>query len=71
MSILIDTIRISGFRGIKNLEMSLSRITGLIGTNNSGKTSLLKALHLALGDYSRQLSEEDFGSPVLVVIRKF
>jgi putative ATP-dependent endonuclease of OLD family len=28
--------------------------------NNSGKTSLLKALHLALGDYSRHLSEEDF-----------
>ena len=60
MHILVDTIRISGFRGIKNLEMSLSRITVLIGANNSGKTSLLKAFHLALGDYSRKLSEEDF-----------
>lgn len=28
--------------------------------NNAGKTSVLKALHLALGDYSRYLSEEDF-----------
>ena len=60
MNILIDTIRIAGFRGIKNLEMSLPRVTVLIGTNNSGKTSLLKALQLALGDYSRYLSEEDF-----------
>jgi putative ATP-dependent endonuclease of OLD family len=45
----------------------------LIGTNNSGKTSLLKALHLALGDYSRQLSEEDFhigtdGNPVQKIL---
>ncbi|MDO8294452.1 MAG: AAA family ATPase [Gallionella sp.] len=60
MNIIIDTIRVAGFRGIKSLEMSLSRVTVLIGTNNSGKTSVLKALQLALGDYSRYLSEEDF-----------
>ncbi len=59
-TILIDKIRISGFRGIKNLEMSLPRITVLIGTNNSGKTSIIKSLQLALGDYARYLSEEDF-----------
>lgn len=40
--------------------MSLPRVTLLIGMNNSGKTSVLKALQLALGDYSRYLSEEDF-----------
>ena len=73
MNILIDTVRIAGFRGIKSLEISLSRLTVLIGTNNSGKTSLLKALHLALGDYSRQLSEEDFhigtdGNPVQKIL---
>jgi len=60
MSILIDTVRIAGFRGIKNLEVSLPRVAILIGQNNSGKTSFLKALQLALGDYSRALSEEDF-----------
>jgi len=60
MSILIDTIRVSGFRGIKNIEVSLPRITVLIGPNNSGKTSLIKAFQLALGDYARNLSEEDF-----------
>ena len=60
MSILIDSIRVSGFRGIKDVEVSLPRITVLIGPNNSGKTSLIKAFQLALGDYSRYLSEEDF-----------
>lgn len=40
--------------------MTLPRVTLLIGMNNSGKTSVLKALQLALGDYSRYLSEEDF-----------
>lgn len=60
MSILIDSVRISGFRGIENFEISLSRVTVLIGINNSGKTSVLKAMQLALGDYSRYLSEEDF-----------
>lgn len=60
MSILIDSIRVAGFRGIKDLEVSLPRITVLIGPNNSGKTSLIKALQLALGDYSRYLTEEDF-----------
>lgn len=60
MNILIDTIRVAGFRGIKKLEMSLARVTVLIGVNNSGKTSLLKAMHLVLGDYNRYLSEEDF-----------
>lgn len=60
MSILIDTIRVAGFRGIKELEVSLPRIAVLIGPNNSGKTSLIKAFQLALGDYARSLSEEDF-----------
>jgi len=60
MSILIDTVRIAGFRGLENIEISLPRVTVLIGTNNSGKTSVIKALQLALGDYSRNLTDEDF-----------
>lgn len=59
MGILIDTVRISGFRGIHNLEMNLSPLTVLIGQNNSGKTSFLKAMQLALGDYGYALREED------------
>ena len=59
-SIQIDCIRISGFRGIQNMEITLSRVTILTGPNNSGKTSVLKALQLALGNYAQYLSEEDF-----------
>ena len=59
-NILIDTIRISGFRGIKDIEISLFRVTLLIGINNSEKTSVLKAMQLALGDYHRFISDEDF-----------
>ncbi|RTR40994.1 DUF2813 domain-containing protein [Shewanella canadensis] len=60
MTILIDKIRISGFRGIKNIELDLPRVAVLIGLNNAGKTSVVKAFQLALGDYSRHLTEEDF-----------
>ncbi|MCX8490596.1 MAG: AAA family ATPase [Cyclobacteriaceae bacterium] len=60
MNILIDYVRISGFRGLSNIELKLPRVTLLIGANNSGKTSVIKALQLALGDYSRFLTDEDF-----------
>jgi putative ATP-dependent endonuclease of OLD family len=60
MSIQIDTVRISGFRGISNIEVTLPRVTVLLGQNNAGKTSVIKALQLALGEYSRYLSDEDF-----------
>jgi len=59
MSILIKTVRISGFRGLENIEVSLEHTTVLTGMNNTGKTSFLKALQLALG--SRQfVSQDDF-----------
>lgn len=40
--------------------MNLPRTTVLIGPNNCGKTSVIKAMQLALGDYARRLSDEDF-----------
>ena len=60
MTILIDTVRIANFRGIKEVEVNLSPTTLLVGANNAGKTSFLKALHLALGADSRTLPKEDF-----------
>lgn len=59
MSIQIKTVRVSGFRGIENIEVSLEQVTVLTGMNNSGKTSFLKAIQLALGN--RQfVSQDDF-----------
>lgn len=60
MAILIDTVRIANFRGIKEVEVNLAPTTLLVGSNNSGKTSFLKALHLALGADRRSLAKEDF-----------
>jgi putative ATP-dependent endonuclease of OLD family len=48
--ILIDRIRVSGFRGLNDMEISLKQTTVLTGMNNAGKTSILKALQLALGN---------------------
>lgn len=56
--ILIDKIRIDGFRGLKNFCMSLSEVTVLTGMNNVGKTSILKALQLLFGN-SSFLTPED------------
>ncbi|MCD5425139.1 MAG: ATP-binding protein [Methanosarcinaceae archaeon] len=50
MSILIKTVRIKGFRGLENIEVDLEQVTVLIGMNNSGKTSFLKAIQIALGN---------------------
>lgn len=38
MEILVDVVRVAGFRGVKELEVNLSPVTVLIGMNNSGKT---------------------------------
>ena len=60
LDILVDVVRISGFRGIENLEIFFDPVTVLIGANNTGKSTVLKALSLALGDYGNAIYEEDF-----------
>jgi putative ATP-dependent endonuclease of OLD family len=59
MSILIKTVRVSGLRGLQNIEVELEPVTVLTGMNNTGKTSFLKAMQLALGN--RQfINHDDF-----------
>lgn len=50
MGIQVDVLRINGFRGIENLEITLPKVAILFGQNNAGKTSIIKALQLVLGD---------------------
>ena len=45
----IASIRIRNFRGLKDVEIPLARATVLIGENNSGKSSVLDCISLALG----------------------
>jgi len=59
MSILIETVRVSGLRGLQNIEVKLKPVTVVTGMNNAGKTSFLKAIQIALGN--RQfISQDDF-----------
>lgn len=57
--ILVKTVRVFGFRGLKNLEVKLEPITVLTGMNNTGKTSFLKAMQIALGS-KNFISSDDF-----------
>lgn len=58
-SILIHTVRVYGFRALKNIEVQLSQTTVLTGINNSGKTSFLKAMQVAFGN-RLFLTHDDF-----------
>jgi len=58
--IRIDAVRIRHFRSLRNVEVTLGDTCLLVGMNNSGKTSFLRALHLALGADRRLISPDDF-----------
>ena len=59
MNILIDKIRVKNFRALKNIEISLKTITILVGANNSGKTTMLRALNSVLGMSRNQINQDD------------
>jgi putative ATP-dependent endonuclease of OLD family len=59
MAILLKLIRVHGFRGLDNLEIDLEPISVIVGTNNAGKTTILKSLQLALTS-SFQITDDDF-----------
>jgi putative ATP-dependent endonuclease of the OLD family len=60
MSIYIEKVRIQNFRSLHNVEVSLSPSTTLlVGANNSGKTSFLRALSIALNSDRKLISLED------------
>jgi putative ATP-dependent endonuclease of the OLD family len=58
--IRVDAVRIRNFRSLKNVEVLLGDTSLLVGMNNAGKTSFLRALHLALGADRRLIAPEDF-----------
>jgi predicted ATP-dependent endonuclease of OLD family len=59
----IQRVHIENFRSIEELDFSPGQYCVLIGENNSGKTNILRALNLALGEIwptERNFSQEDF-----------
>lgn len=57
--IKIIAVRISNFRSLNAIEVILDDLTVFVGANNAGKTSLLDALHAAIGTGRRILGKED------------
>lgn len=44
----VDRIKITNFKKLKSINVSLGTITYLVGGNNSGKSSFLQAIHMAV-----------------------
>src|SRR5699024_4111429 len=59
MGILLKQVRVHGFRGLDNIEVDFDPTSVIVGTNNAGKTTLLKSLQLALTN-SIQITDDDF-----------
>jgi len=57
--IRILEVRIRNCRSLKSVDVVLDRLTVLIGTNNSGKTSFLEAISAAIGGRRGILTEDD------------
>jgi putative ATP-dependent endonuclease of OLD family len=57
--IAVTEVRVSNFRSLANIEVSLSDLTVLIGANNAGKTSFLDALFAAIGAGRKILGQDD------------
>jgi putative ATP-dependent endonuclease of OLD family len=60
MSIIVSQVRVRNFRSLKEVTVQLSpNVTLLVGSNNAGKTTFLKALALALNTDRKFISQDD------------
>jgi putative ATP-dependent endonuclease of the OLD family len=60
---MITTLLIRNFRSIRNANVTLGSMNALIGRNNAGKSNIMKALNLIVGDVYpsvRAFDEKDF-----------
>lgn len=59
MEIRIHKVRVKNFRSLQKIETTLEEVTLLLGANNSGKTSFLRALTIALTSDRKFISKDD------------
>lgn len=60
---MIKKLIIENFRSIKNVEIKLGTLNAFIGPNNAGKSNIMQALNLVLGETYpsvRSFNEKDF-----------
>ena len=73
---MIKKIKIQNFRSIRNLEIKLGKINAFIGPNNVGKSNIMKALDLILGETYptiKSFDDKDFykyskDNPILIQV---
>src|SRR4030095_10572661 len=55
------------FRSIEALDFEFSSVNALVGANNSGKSNILRALNIVLGETwpSRPFTDKDYFQPDL------
>jgi putative ATP-dependent endonuclease of OLD family len=61
--IMITELTIKNFRSIKGRTVNLGQLNFLVGPNNAGKSNIMRALNLCLGDSyptARTFNEKDF-----------
>lgn len=57
--IQVVEVRVRNFRSLRQVDVKLDNLVVLIGENNSGKTSFLEALHIAIGLGRRNILRDD------------
>lgn len=66
---MLEKLKVSNFKAWRELDMPLGRVTGLFGTNSSGKSSILQFLLLL--KQTRNATDRglalDFGGPIQLV----
>ena len=57
---MLQNIKIARFKSIKSFEYALEKLTVLVGANNSGKSSVLQAIHfaVAIAQSRRRLADQ-------------
>ncbi|MEM0136012.1 MAG: AAA family ATPase [Thermoplasmatales archaeon] len=59
----VSSIHIENFRSVKSLDVKLDNINALIGPNNAGKSNVIKALSIVLGESwpsSKTIDDNDY-----------
>lgn len=72
----IDRIHIENFRSVNNLDIKFDKINALIGPNNAGKSNIMKALSIVLGESwpsSKIIDDKDYfnrdrGNPIKIQV---
>ncbi len=60
---MISRLSIQNFRSIQNLQITFQPVNALVGSNNAGKSNIMKALNLVLGSSwpgVRSFEDQDF-----------